>query len=111
MRISDWSSDVCSSDLGVPLVLFALPDQDGARNRYEVAVPRLGSVILTHSWDGPIQPLAAVPADERPPVAPVFWGFRIMVGLGVLMLLLTLASLWARSEEHTTALQSLMRHS
>src|SRR3546814_11568062 len=67
---------------GVPLVLFALPDQDGERNRYEVAVPRLGSVILTHSWDGPIQPLTAVPADERPPVAPAFWGLRIMVGLG-----------------------------
>src|SRR3546814_7988603 len=80
---------------GVPLVLFALPDQDGERNRYEVAVPRLGSVILTHSWDGTIQPLTAVPADERPPVAPVFRGFRIMVGPGVLMLLLTLASLWA----------------
>src|SRR3546814_11833425 len=80
---------------GVRLVLFALPDQDGERNRYEVAVPRLGSLILTHSWDGTIQPLAAVPADERPPVAPVFWGFRIMVGLCVLMLLLTLASLWA----------------
>ena len=80
---------------GVPLVLFAMPDQDGERNRYEVAVPRLGSVVLTHSWDGTIQPLSAVPRDERPPVAPVFWGFRVMVGLGVLMLLLTLASLWA----------------
>src|SRR3546814_10841838 len=53
------------------------------------------SVILTQSWDGTIQPLAAVPASERPPVAPVFWGFRVMVGLGVAMLLLTLASAWA----------------
>ena len=80
---------------GVPLVLFALPNEDAERNDYEVAIPRLGSVILTHSWDGEIQPLAAVPPEERPPVAPVFWGFRIMVGLGVLMLLLTLSSLWA----------------
>lgn len=80
---------------GVPLVLFALPDQDGERNNYEIAIPRLGSVVLTHSWDGEIQPLTAVPRDERPPVAPVFWAFRVMVGLGILMLLLTLASLWA----------------
>ena len=80
---------------GVPLVLFALPDQDGERNHYEIAVPRLGSVILTHSWDGTIQPLTAVPRSERPPVAPVFWAFRVMVGLGVLMLLLVLASSWA----------------
>ncbi len=87
-----WHDD--GKDQGVPLVLFALPDQDGERNRYEVAIPRLGSLILTHSWDGKIQPLTAVPASERPPVAPVFWAFRVMVGLGVLMLLLTLASLW-----------------
>src|SRR3546814_8670491 len=86
---------------GVPLVLFALPDQDGERNRYEVAVPRLGSVILTHSWDGTMQPLTAVPADERPPVSPVFWGFRIMVDLGVLMLL-------RRSAEHTSEDRTLM---
>ncbi|MDH5824528.1 cytochrome ubiquinol oxidase subunit I [Luteimonas sp. RD2P54] len=80
---------------GVPLVLFAVPDQEAERNRYELAVPRLGSLILTHSWDGEIQPLTAVPRDERPPVAPVFYGFRIMVGLGMAMLLLTLGSLWA----------------
>ncbi|WP_147653771.1 cytochrome ubiquinol oxidase subunit I [Vulcaniibacterium gelatinicum] len=80
---------------GVPLVLFALPDEAAERNRYEVAIPRLGSLVLTHSWDGEIAPLTAVPADRRPPVAPVFWSFRVMVGLGVLMLLLALASLWA----------------
>ncbi|MGH8085769.1 MAG: cytochrome ubiquinol oxidase subunit I [Lysobacter sp.] len=80
---------------GVPLVLFALPNAEAERNDYEVAIPRLGSLILTHSWDGEIQPLTSVPASERPPVAPVFWGFRVMVGLGVAMLLLTLASAWA----------------
>ncbi|MBU8976962.1 cytochrome ubiquinol oxidase subunit I [Lysobacter sp. MMG2] len=79
---------------GVPLVLFGMPDEEAERNDLEVAVPRLGSVILTHSWDGEIPPLKSVPASERPPVAPVFWGFRVMVGLGTLMLLLTLASLW-----------------
>ena len=80
---------------GVPFVVFAVPNQAAERNDYEIAVPRLGSLVLTHSLDGEIQPLKAVPASERPPVAPVFFAFRVMVGLGVLMLLLTLASLWA----------------
>ncbi len=80
---------------GVPLVLFALPNQQAERNDYEVAIPRLGSVILTHTLDGEIQPLKAVAPEERPPVAPVFFAFRVMVGLGVAMLLLVLASLWA----------------
>lgn len=80
---------------GVPLTLFALPNEETESNDYEIAIPRLGSLILTHSWDGEIQPLTSVPASERPPVVPVFWGFRVMVGIGMLMLLLTLASLWA----------------
>ncbi|MFC0716720.1 cytochrome ubiquinol oxidase subunit I [Luteimonas padinae] len=80
---------------GVPLILFAIPDAENETNHYEVAIPRLGSLILTHSWDGEIEPLTAVPRDERPPIAPVFWGFRIMVGLGVAMLVLALASAWA----------------
>ena len=80
---------------GVPLVLFAVPNEAQERNDYELAIPKLGSLILTHTLDGEIQPLTAVSREERPPVAPVFYGFRIMVGLGVAMLLLTLASLWA----------------
>ncbi len=80
---------------GVPLVLFAVPNVDEERNDFEVAIPRLGSVILTHSWDGTIAPLTAVPRDERPPVAPVFYAFRVMVGIGTAMLLLTIVSLWA----------------
>jgi cytochrome d ubiquinol oxidase subunit I len=78
----------------MPLVLFAVPNEKSERNDYEVAVPRLGSVILMHSWNGEIQPLTAVPASERPPVKPVFYAFRVMVGLGVLMLLLAALSLW-----------------
>jgi cytochrome bd ubiquinol oxidase subunit I len=80
---------------GVPLVLFAVPNEAAERNDYEVAIPKLGSVLLTHSIDGEIQPLKAVPASERPPVAPVFYAFRVMVGLGFAMLLVTFASLWA----------------
>jgi cytochrome d ubiquinol oxidase subunit I len=80
---------------GMPLVLFAVPNEAAERNDYEVAVPVLGSIVLTHSLDGTVQPLTSVPADQRPPVKPVFYAFRVMVGLGTLMLLLTLASLWA----------------
>ena len=82
-------------DTGVPLVLFAVPDEQAERNDFEVAVPYLGSIILTHSMTGEILPLTSVPREERPPVKPVFYAFRVMVGLGVLMLLLTLASVWA----------------
>jgi cytochrome d ubiquinol oxidase subunit I len=79
---------------GVPLVLFAVPNQQAERNDYEIAIPKLGSVILTHTLDGEVQPLTSVPADQRPPVAPVFYAFRVMVGLGTAMLLLVLASAW-----------------
>ncbi|HEY1228953.1 MAG TPA: cytochrome ubiquinol oxidase subunit I [Ramlibacter sp.] len=79
---------------GVPLVLFAVPNEEAERNDYEVAVPKLGSLILTHSWDGEIQPLKSVAPQDRPPVKPVFYAFRVMVGVGTLMLLLVLASLW-----------------
>ncbi|PZP61978.1 MAG: cytochrome ubiquinol oxidase subunit I [Pseudoxanthomonas spadix] len=82
-------------EVGVPLVLFAIPDQEAARNRAEVAIPRLGSVILTHSLDGQIPPLRDFDAKHRPPVPPVFFAFRVMVGLGVAMLVLAYASLWA----------------
>ena len=83
-----------SKDGGVPLVLFAWPNEQAERNDYEIAIPRLGSLILTHSLDGEIPPLTSVPRSERPPVKPVFFAFRMMVGLGIAMLLLTLASLW-----------------
>ncbi len=88
-----WHDDAPGE--GVPLVVFAVPNEREERNDYEFAIPRLGSLILTHSWDGQIQPLTAVPRDERPPVKPVFYAFRVMVGLGMAMLLLVLASLWA----------------
>src|SRR5689334_23487862 len=68
----------------VPLLLFAWPDQAAAANRYEVGIPRLGSLILTHSWGGEIEGLEEVPPEDRPPVAIVFFAFWVMVGLGFL---------------------------
>ena len=81
---------------GAPLILFALPDQDAATNRYEVAIPKLGSLILTHDLDGTVRGLEEWPAEDRPYVPIVFWSFRLMVGLGLLMIALGAASLWLR---------------
>lgn len=80
---------------GVPLVVFAVPNQKEERNDYAIEIPRLGSLILTHSIDGTIAPLTSVPADQRPPVAPVFFAFRVMVGIGSAMLALVLLSAFA----------------
>ncbi len=71
---------------GAPMILFALPDQQQEKNHYELAIPKIGSLIVTNSFDGEIKGLKEWPADERPPVAIVFWSFRTMVGVGMLML-------------------------
>jgi len=81
---------------GAPLVLFAWPDMEAEENKYELAIPRLGSYILTHELGGVVPGLKTVPPNERPPVWPVFWSFRIMVGIGFAMLGLGLWSLWLR---------------
>ncbi|WP_415831796.1 cytochrome ubiquinol oxidase subunit I [Kerstersia similis] len=81
---------------GFPLLLFAVPDMETESNRYEIGIPRLGSLILTHSLDGEIPGLKDFPAADRPNATVVFWSFRIMVGLGLLMILLALWAAWAR---------------
>jgi cytochrome d ubiquinol oxidase subunit I len=75
------------SQRGAPLVLFALIDEETGTNRYAVEVPKLASVILTHDPDGEVLGIDEF-GDDHPPVAPVFIAFRVMVGVGVLMLLL-----------------------
>lgn len=77
---------------GAPLLLFAIPDEEQRTNHLEIAIPKLASVILTHDPDGEIQGLNDF-EGKHPPVKPVFFGFRIMVGLGMLMLL----SAWVAS--------------
>ncbi|MCW8355571.1 cytochrome ubiquinol oxidase subunit I [Marinomonas pontica] len=66
----------------VPLLLFAMPNMETESNDYQVGIPNLGSLILTHSWDGAVQGLKAVPPEDRPNVPLVFWSFRVMVGIG-----------------------------
>ena len=70
---------------GVPAVLFAIPDQATQSNRYEIAIPKLASFYLTHDWNGEVKGIKEF-GEQHPPVGPVFWAFRIMVGVGLLML-------------------------
>ena len=70
---------------GVPAVLFAIPDQATQSNLYEIAIPKLASFYLTHDWNGEVKGIKEF-GDQHPPVGPVFWAFRIMVGVGLLML-------------------------
>jgi cytochrome d ubiquinol oxidase subunit I len=72
---------------GAPLTLFGWPDQGGETTRHALEIPKLSSLILTHDLNGEVKGLKAWPKDERPPVLPVFWFFRVMVGLGLLMIL------------------------
>ncbi len=76
---------------GVPAVLFALPDQKTRQNRYEIGIPKLASLYLTHSLEGEVKGLNEF-VGKHPPVAPVFWAFRIMVGMGLLMLAVSWSS-------------------
>jgi cytochrome d ubiquinol oxidase subunit I len=81
---------------GVPLTLFAIPDAKGEMNGFAIDVPKLGSLILTHDIDGEVKGLKDFPADQRPPVAIPFFGFRIMVGCAVVMLGVVLIGGWLR---------------
>jgi cytochrome bd ubiquinol oxidase subunit I len=81
---------------GAPLVLFGIPDDKAEVTRYQIAIPKLGSLILAHDLNGEIKGLKSFPASERPPAEVIFWTFRIMVGLGFLMLALGLWSLYQR---------------
>ena len=78
---------------GAPLLLFAWPDETQRRNRFEVAIPKLASLILTHQLDGEVQGLNDF-RDRHPPAAPLFFAFRTMVGVGVLMLSASWLAWW-----------------
>ncbi|MFG6667326.1 cytochrome ubiquinol oxidase subunit I [Halomonas sp. HNIBRBA4712] len=96
----------------VPLLLFAIPDQQAQENRFEIGIPNLASIILTHSLDGEIPGISEAPPEEQPPVALVFWSFRVMVGLGLVMIAVAFAGLLlrrrARVFEHTLYLKVLV---
>ncbi len=85
-----------SYDHGAPLILFGWPDDTRETVHYELSIPKASSLILRHDLNAPMPGLETVPDDKRPPVLIVFWAFRIMVGLGLLMLGIGLWSLVAR---------------
>ena len=82
------------TEKGAPLVLFAIPNEKERRNDYAIEIPKGASLFLTHSLDGEVKGLDAF-APDTPPVAPVFYAFRVMVGVGVAMIALAWFGLWA----------------
>ena len=81
---------------GAPFYIVGWPNDREQRLDYAVGIPKLGSLLLVHRPDAPLAGLDSVPDENRPPAAVIFWSFRIMVGIGLLMLGLGLWSLWAR---------------
>ncbi len=79
-----------------PLILFGYPDKEREETRYSLEIPYLGSLILTHSLTQQIPALKSFPKEDRPDPTIVFYSFRIMAGLGMLMIVLGLWSLWLR---------------
>ena len=79
---------IWKTERGAPLLLFAMPSGKERRNDYAISIPGFASLILTHQFDGEVKGLNEF-GDKHPPVMPVFWSFRIMVGMGVLMLVLS----------------------
>jgi cytochrome d ubiquinol oxidase subunit I len=84
---------VWQTERGAPLLLFAWPDEKTRSNRYEIAIPKGASLILKHEAEGEIKGLDEF-AGAHPPVAPLFFAFRIMVGMGALMLAASWLGLW-----------------
>jgi cytochrome d ubiquinol oxidase subunit I len=81
------------TERGAPLTLFALPNEEKQRNDFSISVPRAGSLILTHKIDGEIKGITSFGSDH-PPVLPLFFGFRVMVGIGLLMLAVSWIGAW-----------------
>ncbi|MCC6470571.1 MAG: cytochrome ubiquinol oxidase subunit I [Alphaproteobacteria bacterium] len=86
-----------TTERGMPFYLFGWPDMAREETRWALAIPHAGALILTHDWNGEVKGLKDWPPDQRPHSTTLFWSFRAMVGLGMLMILTGLVSLWLRS--------------
>lgn len=84
---------IWDTEKGASLILFGWPDQKAETTKYAIKIPKLASLILTHNIDGEVKGLKEWPKEERPPVFTVFWSFRVMVGIGILMALTGLMAL------------------
>lgn len=81
---------------GAPLCLFGIPDDGAQELKHAVCIPKVSSLILKHDLNAPMDGLDTIPDEDQPPVAIVFWSFRIMVGIGFIMLGVALLGLWTR---------------
>jgi cytochrome d ubiquinol oxidase subunit I len=97
---------IWETQAGVPAVLFAIPDQATQSNKYEIAISKLASFYLTHDWDGEVKGIKDF--AEHPPVGPVFWAFRIMVGVGLLMLAVSWFASYELKFKHSLSKRTAM---
>ena len=81
---------------GAPLILFGIPNSEEKRIDYAVQIPKLSSLILKHDLNAPLNGLDTIPDDQEPPVAIVFWSFRVMIAIGFAMLGIGIWALWRR---------------
>ncbi|MFZ1986849.1 MAG: cytochrome ubiquinol oxidase subunit I, partial [Desulfatitalea sp.] len=98
-----WETNV---DKGADFIAFALPDSENERNRFEIRVPNMLSLLITHSLDGQLKGLKEFPKEDRPNVLVTFWTFRIMVAIGFLFfgMMLWAGHLWWRHRLFDTPL-------
>jgi len=94
---------------GAPLILFGIPNAAEKRIDYAVEIPKLSSLILKHDLNAPLDGLDTIPDEDEPPVAIVFFSFRVMIGLGFAMLGLGLWGLWVRARGRLYAAPMLYR--
>ncbi|MGI4856660.1 MAG: cytochrome ubiquinol oxidase subunit I [Janthinobacterium lividum] len=87
---------IWDTEQGAALNLFGIPDMDAEITKYRISVPHLGSLILTHEWNGEIRGLKSFPKADRPNSTLIFWTFRVMAGLGMLMILMSFVGLALR---------------
>ncbi len=94
---------------GAPLILFGIPNSTESRVDYAIQIPKLSSLILKHDLNAPMDGLDTVPAEDHPPVGIVFWSFRVMIAIGLLMVGLGAMSLLARARGKLYEWRSLHR--
>lgn len=92
-----------------PLILFGMPDMDAEETKYKIEIPYLGSMILTHSLEKQVPALKEFPKEDRPNSLIVFWSFRIMVGLGILMILVGVWGTWLRYKKKLYESKTFLR--
>ncbi|QIM50882.1 cytochrome ubiquinol oxidase subunit I [Hydrogenophaga crocea] len=99
---------IWETERGAPLTLFGFPDEAAGKTHFAIQVPKVASLILTHEWDGELKGIADFP-KAHPPVAPVFYAFRVMVGMGMLMLLVAAWTAWKLWPQRRAAETTLPR--